>query len=112
MTIGSILGYVAYVISIVSAILTVRQSNKLLETKAELQKVYADREMWSDRAIDRLQEVAIKDQHISRLKETIKALEGEKKIDERRDRENSCCGKCVLPVLLPRHECRREKSHH
>ena len=72
----------------------------------------ADREMWSDRAIKHLQEVEIKDLHISRLEEKIKALEGEKKIDERRDRENPCCGKCVLPVLLPRHECRREKSHH
>ena len=47
----------------------------------------ADREMWSDRAIKHLQEVEIKDLHRSRLEEKIKALEGEKKIEERKKRK-------------------------
>ena len=100
MTLGSILGYVAFVISIVSAILAVCQSNELLKTKAELRKARDDREWWRDRAVKHLREVVIKEQHISRLEKRIEALEGEVKLDERGDGGNSCCCKCIYPSFF------------
>ena len=47
-----------------------------------------------------------------RLRMNEKIKEMEKQYDERRNEQNPCCHKCVLPLFLPRYERRRKKSHH
>ena len=54
----------------------------------------------------------IKFESDERLRMNEKIKEMEKKYDERRNEQNPCCHKCVLPLLLPRYERRRKKRHH